>query len=202
MGEIVTRSNAVMSGYLEMPEETARAIRDGWFWGGDLARMDEEGYLYLAGRSKDMIIRGGENIYPIEIETVISDYPGVTAVAVVGEPDEHWGEIVVAFITAEPGATIERDALRQFCRERLASYKLPEVVTVIGEMPLNASGKILKRELRARLAKPGRLLSGWRTVSAGARAAAARTGRTGPGRRIGVTAMELAGVALVADGSC
>ena len=157
-GEIVTRSNAVMSGYLEMPGETARAIRDGWFWGGDLARMDEDGYLYLAGRSKDMIIRGGENIYPIEIETVISEYPGVTAAAVIGQPDDHWGEIVVAFITAERGAAVERDAIRRFCRERLAPYKIPEVVTVIEEMPLNASGKILKRELRARLAHAARSL--------------------------------------------
>jgi acyl-CoA synthetase (AMP-forming)/AMP-acid ligase II len=91
VGEIVTRSRAVMSGYLEMPSESARALLDGWFWGGDLARMDADGYLYLAGGSKDMIIRGGENIYPVEIETVIADYPGVTAVAVVGQPDEHWG---------------------------------------------------------------------------------------------------------------
>lgn len=156
VGEIITRSNAVMSGYLEMPEETARALRDGWFWGGDLARMDEDGYLYLAGRSKDMIIRGGENIYPIEIETVLADYPGVTAVAVVGQPDEHWGETVLAFLTAEPGAEIELSAIRSFCRQRLAPYKIPEAVTVIDAMPLNASGKILKRELRARLgSQPG-----------------------------------------------
>jgi acyl-CoA synthetase (AMP-forming)/AMP-acid ligase II len=98
-----------------------------------------------------MIIRGGENVYPVEIETVIADYPGVTAVAVVGQPDEHWGEIVVAFVTVAPGAVVEQEALRSFCRERLASYKVPAVVTVIAEMPLNASGKILKRELRARL---------------------------------------------------
>jgi acyl-CoA synthetase (AMP-forming)/AMP-acid ligase II len=150
VGEIITRSRAVMSGYLGMPEESARALRDGWFWGGDLARMDADGYLYLAGRSKDMIIRGGENIYPVEIETVIADYPGVTAVAVVGQPDEHWGEIVVAFVTAASGSVIEQESLRGFCRERLASYKVPAVVTVIAEMPLNASGKILKRELRAR----------------------------------------------------
>lgn len=151
VGEIVSRSNAVMSGYFEMPEETARAIRDGWFWGGDLARMDEAGYLYLAGRSKDMIIRGGENIYPIEIETVIAEYPGVAQVAVVGQPDEHWGEIVVAFLTVEPGATVQRDALRGFCRERLATYKLPEIVKVVEGMPMNASGKILKRDLRGSL---------------------------------------------------
>jgi fatty-acyl-CoA synthase len=149
VGEIITRSRAVMSGYLAMPDESARAVRDGWFWGGDLARMDSDGYLYLAGRSKDMIIRGGENIYPVEIETVIADYPGVTAVAVVGQPDEHWGEIVVAFVTASEGSVIEQESLRSFCRERLASYKVPAVVTVIDAMPLNASGKILKRELRA-----------------------------------------------------
>ena len=151
VGEIITRSRAVMSGYLAMPSESAQAVRDGWFWGGDLARMDSDGYLYLAGRSKDMIIRGGENIYPVEIETVIADYPEVTAVAVVGQPDEHWGEIVVAFVTASEGSVIEQESLRSFCRERLAAYKVPAVVTVIDDMPLNASGKILKRELRARL---------------------------------------------------
>jgi acyl-CoA synthetase (AMP-forming)/AMP-acid ligase II len=151
VGEIITRSRATMSGYLDMPAETARALHDGWFWGGDLARMDVDGYLYLAGRSKDMIIRGGENIYPVEIESVIADYPGVTAAAVVGQPDEHWGEIVVAFVTAASGASIDPAALRQFCRQHLATFKVPEVVTVIAEMPLNASGKILKRELRARL---------------------------------------------------
>ena len=116
--------------------------------------MDDDGYLYLAGRSKDMIIRGGENIYPVEIETVIADYPGVTAVAVVGQPDEHWGEIVGAFVTAAAGRSIERRTAA-FCRERLASYKVPAVVTVIDQMPLNASGKILKRELRTRLPGAG-----------------------------------------------
>lgn len=146
IGEIVTRSDAVMNGYLEMPDETARAIRDGWFWGGDLARMDDEGYLYLAGRSKDMIIRGGENIYPVEIETVISGHPGVAQVAVVGRPDEHWGEVVVAYLTAE--REIDLEALRRRCRDRLAAYKVPVEFVVIAEMPLNASGKILKRTLR------------------------------------------------------
>jgi len=153
VGEIISRSDAVISGYLEMPEETARAIRDGRFWGGDLARMDDNGYLYLAGRSKDMISRGGENIYPIEIETVIAEYPGIRQVAVVGRPDEYWGEIVVAFITADPLTVIDPAKLRQHCRQRLAAYKVPEMVEVIGEMPLTASGKILKRELRARAAR-------------------------------------------------
>jgi acyl-CoA synthetase (AMP-forming)/AMP-acid ligase II len=108
--------------------------------------MDEEGYLYLAGRSKDMIIRGGENIYPVEIETVISGHPGVSQVAVVGRPDEHWGEVVVAYVTREGDLDVE--ALRTRCREQLASYKVPTEFVVVGEMPLNASGKILKRRLR------------------------------------------------------
>jgi acyl-CoA synthetase (AMP-forming)/AMP-acid ligase II len=152
-GEIITRSNAVMNGYLAMPEETERSIRDGWFWGGDLARMDEDGYLYLAGRSKDMIIRGGENIYPVEIETVVSAFPGVVQVAVVGRPDEHWGEVVVAYLT-EGETAIDLEGLRQHCRDRLAAYKVPVEFHVLGEMPLNASGKILKRELRTNAAAP------------------------------------------------
>ncbi len=162
-GEIITRSDAVMNGYLEMPEETARAVRDGWFWGGDLARMDEEGYLYLAGRSKDMIIRGGENIYPIEIETVISGHPGVAQVAVVGRPDDHWGEVVVAYLTAEK--EIDLGALQRHCRDHLAAYKVPAEFVVIPEMPLNASGKILKRTLRT---APQRRRAAAERLSAGA----------------------------------
>jgi fatty-acyl-CoA synthase len=155
VGEIITRSDPVMSGYLEMPEETSRAIRDGWFWGGDLARMDDEGYLYLAGRSKDMIIRGGENIDPVEIETVLADHPSVAQVAVVGRPDEHWGEVVVAFVTGDPaGPAPDPEELREHCRAHLAAYKVPVEVTVVDAMPLNASGKILKRTLRQRLTSP------------------------------------------------
>jgi acyl-CoA synthetase (AMP-forming)/AMP-acid ligase II len=144
VGEVVTRSDAVMNG-----EQTAEAIRDGWFWGGDLARMDDEGYLYLAGRSKDMIIRGGENIYPVEIETVLSGHESVAQVAVVGRPDEHWGEVVVAFVMGEPGRPApEPEVLREHCRAHLAAYKVPVEVILVPEMPLNASGKILKRTLR------------------------------------------------------
>ncbi|MGY1716507.1 class I adenylate-forming enzyme family protein [Geodermatophilus sp. SYSU D01106] len=152
VGEIVTRSDAVMNGYLEMPDQTAEAIRDGWFWGGDLARMDDEGYLYLAGRSKDMIIRGGENIYPVEIESVLADHPSVAQVAVVGRPDDHWGEVVVAVVTGDPGGPApDPETLREHCRGRLAAYKVPAEVVVVPEMPLNASGKILKRRLREQL---------------------------------------------------
>jgi acyl-CoA synthetase (AMP-forming)/AMP-acid ligase II len=155
VGEIITRSDPVMAGYLEMPEETSRAIRDGWFWGGDLARTDDDGYLYLAGRSKDMIIRGGENIYPVEIETVLADHPSVAQVAVVGRPDEHWGEVVVAFVTGDPaGPAPDPEVLREHCRTHLAAYKVPVEVTVLDALPLNASGKILKRTLRERLSSP------------------------------------------------
>jgi acyl-CoA synthetase (AMP-forming)/AMP-acid ligase II len=120
VGEIVTRADAVMDGYLGQPEETAKVLVDGWFRGGDLAWRDEDGYLYLAGRKKDMIIRGGENIYPAEVEDVLGGYPGVREVAVVGVPDEHWGE------TARAHVVIEDD------------------------LPRNASGKVLKRDLRRR----------------------------------------------------
>lgn len=148
VGEVISRSDAVMAGYLEMPEETERALRGGWFRGGDLAYRDDEGYMYIAGRVKDMIIRGGENIYPVEIETVLSRLPGVTQAAVVGRPDERWGEIVVAVLTLADGASVTREEVRTHCRAHLAAYKVPDEVHVLGEMPVNASGKILKRELR------------------------------------------------------
>lgn len=148
VGEIVTRSDGVMSGYLDMPDQTAEVIVDGWFRGGDLAWEDEDGYLYLAGRAKDMIIRGGENVYPIEIETVLSDYPGVFEVAVVGVADDHWGERVRAHVVLEAGAAFDEDAVRAYCRERLAGFKVPAEFRIDTEFPKNASGKILKREIR------------------------------------------------------
>ena len=147
VGEIATRSETVMSGYFEMPEETAEALRDGWFRAGDLAWMDEEGYLYLCGRKKDMVIRGGENIYPVEIETVLGSHPGVRECAVVGVPDEHWGERVKAYVVVSDQGPTE-DELRSHCRENLAKYKVPEMFEFVEDFPRNASGKILKRELR------------------------------------------------------
>ncbi|TDC54977.1 hypothetical protein E1281_14910 [Actinomadura sp. KC345] len=153
VGEVVSRSDAVMSGYLDMPEDTGRALRGGWFRAGDLARRDEDGYMYIAGRAKDMIIRGGENIYPVEIESVLSRYPGVEHAAVVGRPDERWGEVVVAVLTVAGGRTVDPGDVRRHCRAHLAAYKVPETVQVIEEMPVNASGKILKRELRRLLSR-------------------------------------------------
>ena len=150
VGEIVTRSDSVMSGYLRNPEATADSFKGGWFRAGDLARMDDEGYLYLAGRRKDMIIRGGENVYPIEIETVLADHPAVLDAAVIGIPDEHWGEIVRACLVVRPGhETPSDDELREHCRARLARYKVPAEFTWMHDFPRNASGKVLKRELRS-----------------------------------------------------
>lgn len=148
VGEIISRSDAVMAGYLDMDEETDKTLKAGWFRAGDLGRRDAEGFFYLAGRSKDMIIRGGENIYPVEIETVLTTLPELSGVAVVGRPDDYWGETVVAYVTVHEGRTVDVDAVRAYCRQHLAGYKVPQEVVVLPEMPLNASGKILKRELR------------------------------------------------------
>jgi acyl-CoA synthetase (AMP-forming)/AMP-acid ligase II len=151
VGEIATRSDMVMDGYLDMPEETERAFAGGWFRAGDMAYRDKDGYLYLHGRKKDMIIRGGENIYPVEIETVLAEHPAVVQCAVVGVPDEHWGEIVRAFVTAPSWTGTDEELaaeLVELCRGRLARYKVPAEVVRREELPMNASGKILKRELR------------------------------------------------------
>jgi acyl-CoA synthetase (AMP-forming)/AMP-acid ligase II len=150
VGEIVTRSDACMSGYLNQPQETAKVLVDGWFRGGDMAHRDKDGYLYLSGRKSDMIIRGGENIYPIEIETVLSSYPGIREVAVVGVADEHWGEIVRAHVILEPGARFDEAAVREYTHQQLAAYKIPALFEIQDAFPRNASGKVLKRELRLR----------------------------------------------------
>lgn len=147
VGEISTRSDMVMSGYLGRPDLTERAVTpDGWFTAGDMAWMDEDGYLYLAGRKNDMIIRGGENIYPIEIESTLAEHPTVVESAVVGAPDEHWGEVVIAYLVTD--RPVEVDELAAFCRERLAKYKVPAAFFVVDELPKNASGKVLKHRLR------------------------------------------------------
>lgn len=149
VGEIVTRSDTVMSGYLENPEATSRSMVKGWFRAGDLAWRDAEGFLYLAGRSKDMIIRGGENIYPIEIETVLGEHPAVAEIAVIGMPDSHWGEVVKACLVLRAGHEFPTDQdLVIHARRKLAGYKVPRVFVWFEVLPRNASGKILKRDLR------------------------------------------------------
>jgi fatty-acyl-CoA synthase len=142
-----------MNGYFEMPEATAEAIDgDGWYHTGDLASMDERGYLRIEGRIKDMIIRGGENIYPREIEDALLRHPGVAEVAVIGLPDERWGEIVTAVVRVRAGASAEPEALHTHCRAKLAPHKTPARWEVVESFPLTLSGKIQKYQLRAMLA--------------------------------------------------
>jgi acyl-CoA synthetase (AMP-forming)/AMP-acid ligase II len=144
IGEIVTRSETVMSGYLDDPERTAQSVVDGWFRAGDLAYRDEDGYFFLVGRKSDMIIRGGENIYPVEIESVLAEHPSVFSVAVVGQPDSYWGEVVVAAVEPAPGHQVDEADLAAHCRGRLAAYKVPVRFLAMADLPRNANGKIQK----------------------------------------------------------
>jgi acyl-CoA synthetase (AMP-forming)/AMP-acid ligase II len=154
VGEIHTRGDTVMSGYLNQPELTAASFNNGWFHAGDMAYVDESGYLHLEGRRDDMIIRGGENVYPVEIEDTISDHPSVLEVAVIGVADKHWGEIVAAVIVLRPGTTVDLETLRAHCVGRIASYKIPTQLEIVDVLPKNPTGKILKRQLRLSLALP------------------------------------------------
>lgn len=148
-GEVLIAGPNIMRGYLGRPEDTARTIVDGWLHTGDIGHLDEDGYLSLAGRSKDMIIRGGENIYPREIEDVLSAHPEVLEAAVIGVPDEKWGEIVIAYVAMRPGAVIDPDTLKIRCARSLAAYKRPTAILRIDEIPKNPVGKPDKVSLRA-----------------------------------------------------
>jgi acyl-CoA synthetase (AMP-forming)/AMP-acid ligase II len=149
-GEIVARGPRLMKGYWEQADATAETIRDGWLYTGDLGHMDEDGYVYLEGRAKDFIKRGGEMVAPEEVENVIHGYDGVAECAVIGLPDETWGERVVAVVVAEPGARVTEGAVKAVCQEHLARFKRPEQVILVDVLPRNALGKVLKRELRDR----------------------------------------------------
>ncbi len=146
IGEIVTRAGTAMSGYWNLPVETAETLKDGWVFTGDLGYQDADGYVYLAGRKKHTIIRGGENVYPSEVEPVLLEAPGVRDAVILGLPDDTWGEIVVAAVVAD-GKDIDADVIIAHCRSRLASYRCPERIYFVNEMPLNAAGKVLRREL-------------------------------------------------------
>lgn len=152
IGEILIRSRSVISGYWNMPEETAQAVRDGWFHTGDLGYLDADRYLFVVDRKKDMVVSGGVNIYTKEIESVLYEHPGVLEAAVIGMPDEEWGEVVTAVVAPKPGVKLEAQELIGHCRAQLASYKKPREVFFLDELPKNPSGKILKRELRTLLA--------------------------------------------------
>jgi len=152
-GEVVIRGYTVMKGYLADPGETAVAIdADGWLHTGDIGVMDERGYLRITDRMKDMFIVGGFNAYPAEIENLMLANESIAQVAVVGMPDERQGEVGVAFVVARPGCSIEPDELKAWCREQMANYKVPRRFVLVDELPLNATGKVLKDELRARAA--------------------------------------------------
>jgi long-chain acyl-CoA synthetase len=149
VGEIVARGDTVMMGYWERPEETRKAVVNGWMHTGDGGYMDEDGYVYVVDRMKDMIISGGENIYSAEVENCVAQHPAVAQCAVIGIPHEKWGETVHAVVMRKPGASVTGDDIIAFCKERIAHYKCPRTVQVQDEMlPLSGAGKILKRELR------------------------------------------------------
>jgi len=147
-GEICVRGGNVMAGYWGQPEETARALRNGWLLTGDVGHRDTDGYFYVTDRKKDMLIVNGNNVYSREIEEIIYQYPGVKEAAVVGMPDARRGEHPVAFVAWQDGATAEEKALLSFVRGRLADYKVPKEVHFLAALPRNATGKILKTVLR------------------------------------------------------
>ena len=148
VGELVLRGPNVFAGYWGMPEATAEAFRGGWFHTGDLGRMDAEGFITLVDRKKDMIITGGENVYPIEVEQVLYRHDAVREVAVVGVPDDRWGETPVAVVALQDGTETTAEELIAYSRERLAHFKCPTRVEFVSELPRNATGKVLKTVLR------------------------------------------------------
>jgi acyl-CoA synthetase (AMP-forming)/AMP-acid ligase II len=148
-GEIWVRCASLMSGYWGRPEASAATItQDGWLRSGDGGHVDVDGYVYVTDRIKDMIISGGENIYPAEIERVLAEYPTVGDCAVIGVPDERWGEVPKAVVVAAPGQAVDVDALLAHCRAHLAAFKCPKSVDVLLALPRNPTGKVLKKDLR------------------------------------------------------
>jgi len=151
VGEVLVKSDSVMAGYWRNPEATASAIRDGWLFTGDVGSLDADGFLTLKDRSKDLIISGGSNIYPREVEEVLLTAPGVAEAAVVGQPDAEWGEVVVAFVVARDGAEVTPEALDAHCLAHIARFKRPKRYEMVDALPKNNYGKVLKTELRQRL---------------------------------------------------
>jgi long-chain acyl-CoA synthetase len=155
-GEVLIRGHNVMKGYYKRPEATAEALRGGWFHSGDVARMDADGYLFIADRVKDMIIRGGLNVYPREVEEVLHTHPAVSAAAVIGVPHVEHGEEIMAFVIRRPGVEVAEVELVAWARETMAAYKYPRAVRFVESMPMTSTGKILKRELREQVREESR----------------------------------------------
>jgi acyl-CoA synthetase (AMP-forming)/AMP-acid ligase II len=147
-GELLVRGPNVFPGYWRNEEATAAAFRDGWLLTGDIAERDDEGNFRIRGRAKELVVSGGENIYPAEIERVMAEHSQIQDVAVIGVPDERWGEVPKAVVVAKPGAAIDTEQLLAWCRQQIASFKCPKTVDVVAELPRNPTGKILKKDLR------------------------------------------------------
>ncbi len=150
VGEIVVRGGHVMAGYWGKPEETAAALRSGWMHTGDAGYSDERGYVFVVDRLKDMIVSGGENVYSVEVENALARHPAVATCAVIGVPDERWGERVHAVVVFAAGQRADHDELREFCKSLIGTYKVPRSFEAVDALPLSAAGKVLKRELRAK----------------------------------------------------
>ncbi len=147
-GELWVKGPQVMRGYWQRPDETARVLRDGWLATGDIAKMDEDSYLHIVDRKKDMILVSGFNVYPNEVEAVIATHPAVADTAVVGVPDDETGEVVVAFVTPKQGDAVTEDAIRQHCKQSLTNYKVPRIVVIKNDLPKSPVGKVLRKDLR------------------------------------------------------
>jgi len=154
VGEVIFRGNNLMKGYYKDAAATEAAMRDGWFYTGDLGRLDEEGFLYIVDRKKDMIITGGENVYPREVEEVLYTHPLIAEAAVIGVPDPRWGEAIKAVVALNPGATASDKDIIGFCRKKIGGFKCPKSVEFVRELPKNPAGKILKKELKKRFSTP------------------------------------------------
>jgi long-chain acyl-CoA synthetase len=153
IGEVLIKGDSVMAGYWRNPDATAAAIRDGWLFTGDVGCLDADGVLTLKDRSKDLIISGGSNIYPREVEEVLLTAPGVIEAAVVGTPDPEWGEVVVAFVVTQAGSTVNTESLDRHCLEHIARFKRPKRYVLVDSLPKNNYGKVLKTALRSQLAE-------------------------------------------------
>jgi fatty-acyl-CoA synthase len=146
-GELLLRGPSITPGYWNQPELTAKAFYDGWFRTGDAALQDDEGFFYIVDRKKDMYISGGENVYPAEVEAVLAELPDIAAAAVIGVPDERWGEVGRAFVVLKPGTALDADAMQKHCVGRLAKYKVPARIVLTDALPMTGSGKVQKHLL-------------------------------------------------------
>jgi long-chain acyl-CoA synthetase len=147
-GELVIKGPQIMMGYYKRPEETADVLKDGWFYTGDIGMLDDDGYLSIVDRKKDMIIAGGYNIYPIELDDVLMGHPKVLEACTIGVPDQYRGETVKAFIVTKEGETLTQAEITQYCKDNLAAYKVPKMLEFIDELPKSAVGKVLRRKLK------------------------------------------------------